>query len=364
MRITILWSALAAYSVAFFRELALSQKCGLQMIYQTQDADAPYEPFDLSFCEDAAEDSPEIRNTLEARVASFAPDCILMISWTYPHFRRIARSMRRRGVYVVAAIDNQWRGTLKQYIGIFSSRWFLKPSIDTFLVAGDRQAQFAAKLRYEQVLYGYAAAEVEKFATAVPLISRPRAFLFAGRLISVKNLPRLAEAYRMYRDRVDDPWNLLIAGTGPFESAFQGVSGVEMLGFVQPDALPEVMQRARCLVLPSTLDQWGVVIHEAAAAGLPVIASHRCGAVSAFVRDGVNGFIVSPDAATITTALIRISEASPDQLLAMSHASRQLARLWTPSKLADYFCSQIRGRLNQPSFRDAHRVMDGPVRTH
>lgn len=34
LRVTILWSSLASYTVAFFRELALSENCRLQLVHQ------------------------------------------------------------------------------------------------------------------------------------------------------------------------------------------------------------------------------------------------------------------------------------------------------------------------------------------
>jgi hypothetical protein len=60
-------------------------------------------------------------------------------------------------------MDNQWRGTFRQYFGVVSSSILLKPSIDNFLVSGDRQAFFANKLGYKDVMYGYGAAETTVF---------------------------------------------------------------------------------------------------------------------------------------------------------------------------------------------------------
>ena len=341
MRITILWSGLASYTVAFFRELAHSQGFRIQIVFQKGAGEAPYQPFDLSFCEMALEDSTEVRERLEALVEDFAPDCVLMASWAFSHFMRITGKLRRRGVYVVSAIDNQWRATVKQYLGILSVAFFLWPSIDTFLLTGDRQAAFARKLGYHDPLYGFYAAEVEHFFSDAPITVRPTAFLYVGRLVPVKNIPALVKAYRLYRDRVEKPWSLQIAGTGPLASHFQEIPGVDLLGFVQPNDLPRVMSAARCLVLPSLFEPWGVVIQEGAAAGLPVIASHECGAVTSYVRDGVNGYIVPPRAGDIASAMVRISQAPGEQLLAMSRASVQLASLWSPSKLAAYFYSRI-----------------------
>lgn len=272
-----------------------------------------------------------------------------MLSWNYWHFMRIARQLRRRGVYVVSAMDNQWQRSPKQYLGILTSPIYLRPSIDNFLVPGDRQASFARMLGYEDVLHGYYAADAPSFRNEVPIARRQYSFLFIGRLVPLKNISGLAKAYQIYRKRVDEPWNLKVAGTGPLSAKLGGIPGVQLLGFMQPARLPDVVNSARCLVLPSLLEPWGVVIQEAAAAGLPIIASSRCGAATAYVRSGVNGYVIPPSPDEIANAMVRISEAGEEKLLAMSQASVQLASLWTPSRLASNFYSRLNQHLQLAS---------------
>lgn len=346
MRITILWSSLASYSVAFFKELAL-QGCNIQLIYQINESEAPYKAFDLSFCEISLEDSDHIKNNLESIINDFHPDCILMSSWCFPYFMRIAKILRKKGIYVVSTMDHQWYGTFKQYIGVISSRIFLKPSIDKFLVAGDRQANFACKLGYNDVLYGFYAADINKFTCDVPIWQRSANFLFLGRLAAVKGIEELAGAYLSYRGQVKKPWGLKVAGSGPLENMLRRIPGVELLGFVQPADVPELMREARCFVLPSRWEPWGVAIHEAAAAGLPIIATYPCGATTMFVRDGVNGCVVSPRPKDLTKAMVRMSMASQQVLEQMSITSSTLAKLWDPAKLAGYFIDRIRGFIGR-----------------
>jgi glycosyltransferase involved in cell wall biosynthesis len=90
-----------------------------------------------------------------------------------------------------------------------------------------------------------------------------------------------------------------------------------------------------------------VVIHEAAAAGLPIIATYPCGATTMFVRDGVNGYIVSPKPQQLTWAMVRISAASQTVLERMSTTSFTLAELWNPAKLAEYFIDRIGDFIDQ-----------------
>lgn len=90
---------------------------------------------------------------------------------------------------------------------------------------------------------------------------------------------------------------------------------------------------------------WGVVIHEAAAAGLPIIATYRCGAVSSFLRDGVNGFIVPPRSERLMDAMLKVVNSSDAELKDMSQVSLTLAKLWSPSMLAKYFAFSVAARM-------------------
>jgi len=347
MRITILWARLAGYSVAFFRELVNTSNVEIQLIYQPVSKDAPYNSFDLSFCEMAVEDSRDTKNQLEALVTRFAPHCVLMSSWGLSCYMRLAQKLKKRGVYIVSTIDHQWEGRLKQYLGVAISPWYLKPCIDSFLVAGDRQAEFARRLGFNDLLYGLYAADISCFSDNIPITNRPKCFLFVGRLVSAKGIDLLVQGYRRYRDLCDEPWDLNIAGTGELEQVIKGVTGIKHMGFVQPDRLPNVMQQARCFILPSTWEPWGVVIHEAAFSNLPIIATDACGAITMFVRDGINGYIIPRKVESMASAMLRISNSSDEVLSDMSTSSHILANLWTPKKLAKYFYSSVTEKLKK-----------------
>ena len=347
MKITILWAPLSGYAVAFFRELRRHCGCEIQLVYQPVIQEAPYEHFDLSFCCTSYEYSPEKKRNLEELCTRFEPDCVLISSWSYPQYMRTARKLKRRGSYVISVMDNQWRGSLKQWMGIVSSPWFLKPSIDTFLVAGDRQAYFARKLGYKDVMYGCYAADTDSFKCKKPLNRRDQNFFFIGRLNKSKGIDLLINAYQLYWDTAKHPWGLLVAGTGKLVSQIKGVPGIKYLGFVPPKNLPSIMETVRCLVLPSRFEPWGVVIHEACAAGLPIIATYSCGATTAFVRDGVNGYIIPPNVEKLTYAMRSISELEEEELSAMGNASSRLASLWSPKILAKYFCSNVKVRCKK-----------------
>ena len=97
-------------------------------------------------------------------------------------------------------------------------------------------------------------------------------------------------------------------------------------------------------------EPWGVVIHEAAAAGLPIIASHLCGATTAYVRDGVNGFIISPTVENLTQAMSLITELGIKNWQKWEMRVPDWRIFGAPEKLSDYFYSTVKRRCKDRIF--------------
>ena len=78
----------------------------------------------------------------------------------------------------------------------------------------------------------------------------------------------------------------------------------------------ELLARASLLILPSRWDGWGLVISEALSAGVPVIASDRCGAADLIVH-GVNGYIFrSEDVESLRSVLSAFLSSDEGQMRA------------------------------------------------
>ena len=277
---------------------------------------------------------------LISALRDFDPDITLIVGWERQAYRRCARALRGSSVRVLA-MDNQWLRTPKQLLGIVSSRIYLRPYFDAAFLPGPRQLDYALRLGFtrDRIFEGFYAADVETFGRVPPLGSQPvdarRAFLFAGRLIEPKGIRTLAEAYAAYRDTADDPWPLIVVGQGALEALLRGQPGIELRGFVGAADLAGEMGHASFLVLPSTFEPWGVVVHEATAAGLGCICTTRVGAADAFVRDGENGRIVEPlDIEGLADAMKWAQSLSPEQRATVSVVSRSLAEQVTPERWA------------------------------
>ena len=336
IRVLLLWAPLADYTVACLKQLASYPNLELHLVYQEGDKNAPYLPFDLSFCKTIIPYKSHRKKEIIETCTALKPDMIMMSSWNYPVYMLISRKCKKNGAYVLSMFDRQWIGSIKQKLGMVTSFVFLKPCISNFFVAGDRQAMLSHKLGYNNPYMGYYTANTKRYPYEITGRIFPKKFIFIGRLVANKGIDILANAYKRYRMHIEEPWDLDVYGKGNLKYLFNGIEGVRVLEFQQPDKIPSVLSDSGCLILPSYSEAWGVVIHEAAIAGLPIIASYKAGATTYFVRDGQNGFIINPDEQSLLNAMVDISNLTKEELTNMSIESKKLGLLWTTEKWAEY----------------------------
>ncbi len=101
---------------------------------------------------------------------------------------------------------------------------------------------------------------------------------------------------------------------------------VQMPGFKQYDELPMYYAHAKAFVHASTTEQWGLVVNEAIASGLPVIVSNRCGCVPELVREGENGFTFDPfNEQELTECLLQMSSMPEAERASLGQTSSRIA---------------------------------------
>lgn len=127
--------------------------------------------------------------------------------------------------------------------------------------------------------------------------------VYSGRFTEVKRLPLLIEAFAQASPRFEGPVALVLAGGYPGEWEGEhpletiervGARGVFLAGWHDHEVLPDFMNAGDVLVLPSVREQFGQVVVEAMACGLPVIAVDRAGPAS-IIEPGETGWLIEPD---------------------------------------------------------------------
>jgi phosphatidylinositol alpha-mannosyltransferase len=154
--------------------------------------------------------------------------------------------------------------------------------------------------------------DVARFVEAKPAdLGLGRKLLFVGRLDERKGFPIAIAAFeRLAADRPD--LHLVVVGDGPDRRAVDRLptllrARVTMLGAVPNQELPPIHAACDLYLGPSTGgESFGIVLVEAMAAGLPVVASDTPG-YDEVVTDEVDGVLVPPrDAAALAGAAARV----------------------------------------------------------
>jgi glycosyltransferase involved in cell wall biosynthesis len=145
---------------------------------------------------------------------------------------------------------------------------------------------------------------------------------------------------------------LVLVGDGPQAGEYRELAGKLRLdgrilfrGALPSAAIGSVLTCCHVLALPSRFDGWGVVVNEAASAGLALVVSDRCGAAYHVLEPGLNGLRVRAGSISSLAAAMHVYARDPN--VAQLHGGHSLARFeqFTPDANAHRFISSIRGWL-------------------
>lgn len=271
------------------------------------------------------------RGIREALVGS---DVVLIGGWNQPAFWQALVWAKARRVPVIAWVESTERD--RRSARFEPMKRSVVRLIDAFLVPGRASYAYLRSLGIENDRITTAPNAVDRalFETAMAdgghMRTRPLV-LAVGRLAPEKGLDVLLRATS------DLPVDVALAGVGPEERSLRALAGqnVRFLGQVDRDELADLYANADVLALPSRSETWGMVLNEAALAGLPLVASDAAGAAYELVVDGENGFRVpADDVGALREALRRLTE-DPELRARFGARSREIGAGYSPEAWAD-----------------------------
>jgi glycosyltransferase involved in cell wall biosynthesis len=264
------------------------------------------------------------------------PVAIVQSGWANKTYNKVTATYERH-IPTIIAMDNPWKSTIKQKILSNFGRWYLHRIFNTAWVTGRSQFEYARRLGYSsnQIRQGLYVADAEKFYPlhddAIESTARkfPRSVVFVGRLVEYKQPHVLADVFSELVANDHAGWELILAGEGPLKDVIRqkAYPRVKLIDFISPSDLPEFYRTSGIFCLPSINEHWGVAVHEAAAAGLPLLLSDTVEAGSEFLIHGYNGFSHrSGNRSSLKNSLYNLMTATEQQLLDMGANSRSLSR--------------------------------------
>lgn len=253
---------------------------------------------------------------------------------------------RRRGVPYVLMSDNHLREPRPAWVRAVKRAVLptIVPQAAAWLVPGTlaREHIVAYGARPERTLVFPLTVDVAAFGERVDALRRELpardevVVLHVGRLIPHKAVDVLIRAAAAEDVRLN------VVGDGPEQGALGKLASslgarVTFAGQLEGRELAAAYAAADVFALASRRETWGVVVNEAAAAGLPLVLSDAVGAAGDLLRQGENGLLVpAGDADRLAEALTRLA-ADPELRRRMGSRSRELVAGWGYEPSVDAF---------------------------
>jgi glycosyltransferase involved in cell wall biosynthesis len=287
------------------------------------------------------------------QLGKYKPDVIIshelgMRSVQAVLFRLFHRKSRLILWCMISDHTEQGRGRLREMI-----RHWLLPQADAILINGEGGARYVRRFNIPENKMFRVPYTPETSLFASGDLNRPHhpaiRLLAVSQLIPRKGLaPFLDVLVEWARSRPERSVEFRCAGNGPLHDPlaarpFPPNLKFTLLGNIEYSDLPTIYYEADILAFPTLADEWGLVVNEAMAAGLPVLGSRYSQAVEELVKDGVTGWTFRPDHADeMMKAIDRALSTSPTNLQRMGAAAREEAIKITPESVSDQILNAIK----------------------
>lgn len=315
MKVLFVWSGLTGYMGDCWRELARRDGIDLKIAVDLSD-----KYFGGSFSADDVLRNLDWRPaTLQDDMRDWCPDVLFTVGWHNKMCRAAVEAFPN--ACKVCCFDMPWEWRFRKIAARFVLWRYLR-RFDAAFVPGAIATKYARWLGFDNgnIFKGLFSTDITRFAAH----NGGGGFLFLGREVPEKGIDVLRKAYDLYK------------GNG-------GKWQMSVVSNASPSEVAKYYSEADCFVLPSRWEPWGVVLAEAAAAGLPIICTDKCGARYEVVRD--TGMVVkSGDVGALAAAMHKIENMSVAERLVMGANGKALAQSYSCQAWADRvinICNQL-----------------------
>jgi hypothetical protein len=209
----------------------------------------------------------------------------------------------------------------------------------------------------ERIREIYTVSDIKRFSATIRRVewNGLRRLLYVGRLVEGKGLLEFLEILdRVVAEMAEIKIEFAVVGYGPLEGRLRewrsacGQVCLRLLGYVDTSEHPEVYQEGDVFVFPTLSDEWGLVVNEAMAAGLPIFGSRYSQAVEVLVREGVHGFTFTSGTDDVAPQLKRLLGLRQKDIWRFGQQCREHISRLSVDRCANEFLAAIKSCLAMP----------------
>jgi 1,2-diacylglycerol 3-alpha-glucosyltransferase len=313
-------------------------------------------------------DSPAAAALLPKTLDELEPDVVAIPGWGFRMSRAALRWSNQHRKVAILMSDSKWDDVRRSWWKEQLKSWLYVRKYDAALVAGQLHRDYLIKLGFpsDRIFLGYDVVDNDYFAQCAdvarqdpgnvrrrqPNIPAKPYFLAVTRFIQRKNVSRLVDAYAAYSAQIgkDAAWDLVICGSGVEEPAIRRLIGsyhlnsdIHLPGFLTYQEIGDWYGLAHAFIHPALQEQWGLVVNEACAAGLPILCSQTAGVCPELVQDGCNGFIFDPtNTQDLTRTLVAIHQLDAASRQEFGQLSQKIVANYSPLAFAEGLMSAVK----------------------
>lgn len=229
------------------------------------------------------------------KCVDISPDLLIVSGRVDNQYLKIAKYFKSN-IFTVTIQDTQFENTLKQRIQIWLSKILYKKYFSGYWGCGISGTYFAQRLGFKRdsIFRNAYSANTDLFKYEFNQYNKKK-ILFVGRLVAVKNVKFLISNFIKANKLNNDEWDLIIIGDGSIDKAILSQKNIQYYKSMSQLELQNFVGNVDIFCLPSLVEPWGVVVHEFASRGLPLLLSKNVGSASEFLINGYNGFSFDPE---------------------------------------------------------------------